>query len=36
MAGLPIVRAAIPPWRDPYKFLFGSGYAGLGVRIYDD
>jgi len=27
---LPILRAAIPPWRDPYNILFGSGYAGLG------
>jgi len=31
MAGLPILRA-VPPRREgrPYKFLFGSGYAGLG------
>jgi acetoin utilization protein AcuB len=27
---LPTLRAAIPPWRDPYSILFGSGYAGLG------
>jgi len=27
---LPILRATIPPWRDPYNILFGSGYAGLG------
>jgi len=26
---LPILRAAIPPWRDPYNILFGCGWAKL-------
>jgi len=30
-AWLPILRAAIPPWRAPYNILSGSGYAGLGI-----
>jgi len=30
-AWLPILRAAIPAWRDPYNIPFGSGMAGLGI-----
>jgi len=31
-AWLPILQAAIPPRRDPYNILFGSGLAGLRIR----
>jgi len=31
MAGLPFLRAAVTPWRDPYNILFGSSLARLGL-----